>query len=47
MMSEIYAQSKQKQSFSGLNILMGIFPQHKTTPISSRRCQNPNRDGLL
>lgn len=29
-MSETYTQSKQKQCFIGLNILVGIFPQCET-----------------
>lgn len=43
MMSEIYTLPKQKQNFSGLNILMDIFLQCETNPISgtrgSRTCQ--------
>lgn len=36
-MSEIYTQPKQKQNFSGLNILMDIFLQCETIPISGTR----------
>lgn len=38
-MSEIYT----KQGFSSLNILMGIFPQCETIPVSGMRGQEMSK----